>query len=82
MRRRKCPTFSVPFITLICFDTELQKLSSEMGLFLRFCGVGSVLKALFRWVRTGDKVVIDENNDVFIVDRIKVALVRFPACSR
>jgi len=36
-----------------------------------------VLKRLFRWVRTGDKVVIDENNDMFIVDRIKVALLRY-----
>jgi len=26
------------------------------------------------WVRTGDKVVIDENNDVFIVDRLKEIL--------
>ena len=24
-----------------------------------------------RWVRTGDEAIIDENNDVFIVDRIK-----------
>jgi hypothetical protein len=36
-----------------------------------------VLKASFRWVRTGDKVIIDENNDIFIVDRLKVALLRF-----
>jgi len=38
----------------------------------------ALLKRLFRWVRTGDKVVIDENNDMFIVDRLKVALLRFP----
>jgi 4-coumarate--CoA ligase len=25
----------------------------------------------YRWVRTGDEVVIDKNNDVFIVDRLK-----------
>lgn len=37
-----------------------------------------MLKTLFRWVRTGDKVVIHENNDVFIVDRLKVALLHFP----
>ena len=80
MRRRKWPTFSAPFITLTCFDAELQRLSSEMGSFLRFCGGGSVLKALFRWVRTGDKVVIDENNDIFIVDRLKVVLLRFRLC--
>ena len=36
-----------------------------------------MLKASFRWIRTGDKVVIDENNDVFIVDRLKVAVLRF-----
>lgn len=25
----------------------------------------------FRWIRTGDEVVIDENNDLFVVDRLK-----------
>ena len=48
-----------------------------MGSLLRFCEGGSVLKTPFRWVRTGDKVVINENNDMFIVDRLKVALLRF-----
>lgn len=33
----------------------------------------SELKALRRWVRTGDEVIIDKNNDMFIVDRLKVA---------
>jgi acyl-CoA synthetase (AMP-forming)/AMP-acid ligase II len=28
--------------------------------------------SLPRWIRTGDEVVIDENNDLFIVDRLKV----------
>ena len=25
----------------------------------------------FRWIKTGDEVVIDENNDLFVVDRLK-----------
>jgi len=25
----------------------------------------------FRWIRTGDEVVIDKNNDLFVVDRLK-----------
>ena len=37
-----------------------------------------MLKTLFRWVRTGDKVVIHENNDIFVVDRLKVTLLHFP----
>jgi acyl-CoA synthetase (AMP-forming)/AMP-acid ligase II len=26
----------------------------------------------YRWIRTGDEVIIDKNNDLFIVDRLKV----------
>ena len=33
---------------------------------------------LRRWVRTGDEVIIDKNNEVFIVDRLKVALFLSP----
>jgi acyl-CoA synthetase (AMP-forming)/AMP-acid ligase II len=33
-------------------------------------------ETLRRWVRTGDKVIIDENNDIFIVDRLKVTHLR------
>jgi len=32
---------------------------------------GQVIIGTTRWVRTGDEVIIDENNDVFIVDRLK-----------
>lgn len=31
-------------------------------------------KVLRRWVRTGDEVIIDKNHDIFIVDRLKVAI--------
>ena len=37
-----------------------------------------MLKSLPRWVRTGDKVIIDKNNDMFIVDRLKVTRRRLP----
>jgi acyl-CoA synthetase (AMP-forming)/AMP-acid ligase II len=34
---------------------------------------GSItLKTLPRWVRTGDEVIIEKNNEMFIVDRLKV----------
>lgn len=29
------------------------------------------LRKYFRWIRTGDEVVIDKNNDLFVVDRLK-----------
>lgn len=30
-----------------------------------------------RWVRTGDEVKVDENGDVFVVDRLKVTFDSF-----
>lgn len=30
------------------------------------------LTYLDRWVRTGDEVIVNEKNEIFIVDRIKV----------
>jgi 4-coumarate--CoA ligase len=37
------------------------------------CDLFLEIDSLFtsRWVRTGDEVIIDANNDVFIVDRLK-----------
>lgn len=35
-------------------------------------------KVLRRWVRTGDEVIIDKNNDLFIVDRLKVSPILSP----
>ena len=32
------------------------------------------LTYLDRWVRTGDEVIVNEKNEIFIVDRIKVRL--------
>jgi len=72
MRRRKLPVFPIPFITLTLFDAELQRLLSMMGSLVRFFGGSCALKTLPRWIRTGDKVIIDKNDDMFIVDRIKV----------
>ena len=36
-----------------------------------------MLKALLRWVRTGDEAKIDENLEIWILDRIKVSFVVF-----
>jgi acyl-CoA synthetase (AMP-forming)/AMP-acid ligase II len=33
---------------------------------------GYLQPSFFRWVRTGDEVIIKEDGDVFIVDRLKV----------
>ena len=43
-----------------------------MGSLVRLFGGSCALKTLPRWIRTGDKVIIDKNDDMFIVDRIKV----------
>ena len=34
-------------------------------------GVPEAERGYYRWVKTGDEVVIDKNNDVFVVDRLK-----------
>ncbi len=53
-----------------------------MGSFVLLDGESCALKRkyLTRWIRTGDEVIIDKNNDLFIVDRLKVERSSFISC--
>ena len=53
---------------------EQQRPLLEMGpLVLLYRGSCALKRnTLPRWIRTGDEVIIDVNNDMFIVDRLKV----------
>ena len=57
------------------FDAELQRLLLLMGSLVLSHGENCALKKSLpslRWIRTGDEVIIDKNNDLFVVDRLKV----------
>ena len=53
---------------------ERQRPLLEMGPLVLLYRGSCALKqnTLPRWIRTGDEVIIDANNDMFIVDRLKV----------
>ena len=75
MRRRKWTVLSRPLITITYFNAERQRPSLVMGslvLLYRECRALKTSNTLPRWIRTGDEVIIDKNNDLFIVDRLKV----------
>lgn len=49
----------------------LLVMGSFVLLYRESCAL-NIINALPRWIRTGDEVIIDDNNDLFIVDRLKV----------
>lgn len=53
---------------------ERQRPLLVMGPLVLMYRGSCVLKQIIlpRWIRTGDEVIIDANNDMFIVDRLKV----------
>lgn len=74
MRRRKWTVLSTPFIMIYLNIAERQRLLLMMGPHVLLYRGNCALKQniLPRWIRTGDEVIIDANNDLFIVDRLKV----------
>lgn len=75
MRRRKWTVLSTFFHhDHLLYNPEPQRPLLVMGPLVLLYRESFALKtnALPRWIRTGDEVIIDENNDIFIVDRLKV----------
>jgi hypothetical protein len=67
---------------IIYFNAERQRPLLVMGSLVLLYRESCALKTnvLPRWIRTGDEVIIDENNDLFIVDRLKVDRFLFITC--